>query len=520
MKERIGTRIERFVRRVLRDESGQALIMMAMSLVMLLAFSGFVIDVGHLYYSHQELVASTNAAAMAGAEGLSTSGAAALSDASAYGSQSGSYNHYANLNVTHFNTALACVTAGAGSSVPCVNDGAGNKVNAIQVTQIATVPTYFMRIFGHDSDTISATGTALMRGSQSTPYNIIILIDATGSMATPDTNCPIKSSKGNNGGGYLTRLQCAEQGIQSFLESISPCAAAGCGAVAPTKGDYPNAVDEVAVFAFPPVSSAKMVKRDFNCGNKTPTIGPYVYPSATGTSYSPAAKSATYQITPFMSNYQGVNANGLANGHLNTGRGSDVARAVGAVNGCGISANGSTYYAGAIYAAQAALLAEQSARAANGVQSQNALIITSDGDANAEAPAQAQYYCNWGGNDYCMSTTGLNYNGVYPSDYNECEQAILAAESATRQGTKVFTIAYGSPTTGCVTDTLAGGSVSPCSTIQKMASQLSMFYADNNQSGVNSNCYSPNAVNGLSDIFTNIAGQFTTARLIPNADWP
>lgn len=518
MRRQLTGGIAKFSRRVLRDESGQALIMMAISLVMLLAFSGFVIDVGHLYYSHQELVASTNAAAMAGAQGLSTSGATALSDASAYGSQSGSYNHYPNLNVTHFNTALACVTAGAGSSVPCVDDGAGNKVNAIQVTQTATVPTYFMRIFGHTTDTISATGTALMRGSQSTPYNIIILIDATGSMNTIDYNCPIKSSNGNNSGGYLSRLQCAEQGIQSFLGSISPCAAAGCGAVAPTKGDYPNAVDEVAVFAFPPVSSAKMAKRDFNCGSKAPTIGPYVFPSATGTSYSPSG--ATYQITPFMSNYQGVNANGLANGRLNTGRGSDVARAVGAKNGCGIRANGSTYYAGAIYAAQAALLAEQAARAANGVQSDNALIITSDGDANAEAPAQAPYWCNQGGDNYCMSTTGLNYNGLYPSDYNECEQAILAAQSATQQGTKVFTIAYGSPTTGCITDTLPGGSVSPCSTIQKMASQLSMFYADNNQSGVHSNCYSPNAVNGLSDIFTNIAGQFTTARLIPNADWP
>ena len=518
MKEQAAREIKRFSHRVLHDESGQALIMMAMSLVMLLAFSGFVIDVGHLYYSHQELVASTNAAAMAGAQGLSTSGATAVSDANAYSSQSGSYNHYDNLNVTHFSATLACVTAGAGSSVPCVEDGAGNKVNAIQVTQTATVPTYFMRIFGHMTDTVSATGTALMRGSQSTPYNIVILIDATGSMNTTDTNCPIKGSNGNNSGGYLSRLQCAEQGIQTFLENISPCASSGCGAVAPTKGDYPNAVDEVAVFAFPPVSSAKEAKKDFNCGNKLPTIGPYVYPSATATSYSPSG--ATYQITPFMSNYQGVNATGLANGRLNTGRGSDVARAVGAKNGCGVSANGSTYYAGAIYAAQAALLAEQASRAANGVQSQNALIITSDGDANGEAPAQAGYWCNWGGNNYCMDTTGLNYNGVYPSDYNECEQAILAAQSATHQGTKVFTIAYGSPTTGCVTDVLPGGSVSPCETIQKMASQLSMFYADNNQSGVNSNCYSPNAVNGLSDIFTNIAGQFTTARLIPNADWP
>ena len=59
-----------FVRRAHQGRHGQALIIVAFSLVMLLGFTGFVIDVGHLYYAHRELQASADAAAMAGAQAL------------------------------------------------------------------------------------------------------------------------------------------------------------------------------------------------------------------------------------------------------------------------------------------------------------------------------------------------------------------------------------------------------------------------------------------------------------------
>ena len=59
-----------FLRRALDDERGQVLPMMAVLMVGLLGMGAVVIDVGDVYYSYNKLVISTNAAALAGAEGL------------------------------------------------------------------------------------------------------------------------------------------------------------------------------------------------------------------------------------------------------------------------------------------------------------------------------------------------------------------------------------------------------------------------------------------------------------------
>ena len=192
----------------------------------------------------------------------------------------------------------------------------------------------------------------------------------------------------------------------------------------------------------------------------------------------------------------------------------------GTCNGLQAPGGEGTYYAQAIYAAQTALASQQSKFPG----SKNIMIILSDGDAtacnsqaysadggnsgcsngsqivaancpavNSSGTCVANTTGTYGGVSmdgtattlYCpgytngshpgtcsgpplngtgTSTTNPNgYNiATYPSALGECGQAVAAAQYATKEGTTVYTIAMGSPTSGgCLTDqhvTISSGS--------------------------------------------------------------
>jgi hypothetical protein len=170
----------------------------------------------------------------------------------------------------------------------------------------------------------------------------------------------------------------------------------------------------------------------------------------------------------------------------------------------------STYYAGAIYAAQASLYAQQQLNPG----SQNVMIIISDGDATA-----SQSYMATG--TQSSPTTAVATNGgtyPYPSWNNECAQAVTAAAVAKAAGTKIYTIAYGAESSGCTTDNPA---ITPCNTMKSIASTplTTYFYSDYQQSGGGSDtsCIgSADSTTNINQIFTDIGASFTVARLIPD----
>ena len=489
-----------------RDERGQMLPILAFIMITFLGFAGLVVDVGHAYFCYRLLLNSTNAAAMAGAQGLSQSGTQALTNAQAYSSQSGGANAYGNLNITNAYFKLGCVTSTVGSTIPCVSTG-GSTANAIQVVQTASVPTSFMRLFGFNSINISATGTALMGAGTTKAYNLAVVLDTTASMNTNDPNC----------GKNVTRLQCALSGVQTLLKTISPCSSSGCGTLG-SDGNYTNAIDRVSLFTFPEPSSSTQAANDYNCSGKNPSIVPYTYPTANATTYAQTSGNPTYQITGFVSNYQSLNSSQAPTGSLNTSTGSSgspVALAVGASSSCGsMGAPGGegTYYASVIYAAEGALLAEQAAETSANQTVQNALIIISDGAATA----CYNNYKNCGSKNQ-LSATGLTNKGTYPSYVSECGQAVQAAQDATNAGITVYAVAYGSQTSGCTTDT--GTYASPCATMKGMASNPNTtFYSDAGSDSAG--CSSSLAPADLGSIFKAIGGQLTAARLIPNNSFP
>jgi len=207
-------------------------------------------------------------------------------------------------------------------------------------------------------------------------------------------------------------------------------------------------------------------------------------------------------------------------------------------NCAGIQAPGGegTYYAQVIYAAQAALLAQQAANPGT----QNAIILLSDGDAtacasNANTAAGA---CNT--KSQLVATQGtLNGTGTatsnpsgyksyaYPSALGMCGQAVLAAQAAATAGTAVYTIGYGSPTSGgCLSDktystsvTTAGGTwgpgMQPCQALAAMASAQVNFYSDDG-SGCQATAPTNQNITKLTAIFRAIVDNMSSPRLIPN----
>jgi hypothetical protein len=279
----------------------------------------------------------------------------------------------------------------------------------------------------------------------------------------------------------------------------------------------------------------------------------------------------------------GIDPNGATNvgatkpSITSTANGGTQATSTTKVNTLGVG-EGITYYAAAIYAAQSALTAEQNLYPT----SQNAIILLSDGQANTQwiyfpqgsttgttcstaassttastfdatlIPGTSTYTQGYSTLKSCPNYTALaagnlttpnqevngTISGLYPDFIDECQQAITAAQAATTAGTTVFAVAYGAEQSGCssgshaddytdVTLVATGNNasfssvsgVTPCVTMENIASSLTYFYSDYLQSGsgVSSSCVdNAHAVNEIEDIFASISTTFTTPRLIPN----
>jgi hypothetical protein len=470
---------ESFLRRAHKDPRGQVIPIVLVMVVMFCAFIAIVIDVGRVYVCYRELQISSDAAALAGGA-LLPDGTAAIAAATLYSGVAGNKNARANLpNVTMVSgyPKVKCLTTLTSQGIACV---APANANSIQVKQQVSVPMTFARLFGLSSVSLTATATAAMRGAARVPYNVAIVVDSTASMNSMDSGSNCSN----------TRVHCALDGVRVLLGALSPCGASQATCVSLGGGQVQNPVDQVSLFTFPAVTSAT-VSNEYDCSG-SPTIRPYPLPAPGST---PAA-DPTYQIVDFSSDYRTSDTAAS----LNTN--SHLTAAAGGRAGCnGLRAIGgqNTYYPGVIYAAQSLLLAEQAANPG----SESALIILGDGDANATS-------ANLPGAS--TASTGPTA-GLYPSTRKQCHQAVTAAQAATASGIKVYTVAYGATSSGCSTD--PNPHITPCQTMQQMASSAASFYTDYTSSS--NGCISAaQPTTNLNQIFTAIAGDMTVARLIPD----
>jgi Putative Flp pilus-assembly TadE/G-like len=486
-----------------RNQSGQVLPWVAAMMLMSIGLCGLTLDVARAMVIHRQLQSATNAAALAGAQQMPDGDytGTAQSFSSGVGNSNNSNSYTPGTAVV---TPL-CIAFLKSQGLPCSGTPGAN---ALQVQQSANVPMLFAGLMGFKSLNISATATAAMRGSKPLPYNVAVILDTTPSMDSADANC----------GSGATQLTCAEGGIQQLLLNLAP------------------SVDNVSLFTFPNVTTTT-TSNDYDCTSSNPTAGPYTFPSTTGSgltnmSYNNGYTTVyeTYQVTGFLSDYRtGNQATTLTST-------SNLTKAVGGKSGCtGMQTSyENTYYAGAIYAAQAALLAEQAAKPGT----QNVIILLSDGNATAVENNPGGAF-QAGNNDMVSGTqsgTIATNSGSYPSWYGECSQGVDAANYAktypgdSSNGTKFYSIAYGSSTHSgsyngvsyCASDRHSGVShrnISPCTAMQDMASSPATFYSDYYLPGSDSGCQASGATNtitSLSNIFKTIAYDLTAVRLIPN----
>jgi hypothetical protein len=335
------------------------------------------------------------------------------------------------------------------------------------------MPMFFFPLFGGSSAVLSATATAAMKGSSPGAYNVAIVVDSTQSMnnTDSDSNC------------HSTRISCALAGVRILLQGLSPCQPnlSSCGTA--TNGNVNNSVDRVSLFTFPAVSTLD-VANDYNCLGSAPTIVSYALPFPL---------LSTYQIVGFSSDFRGSDRS------TSLSSSSNIVAASNGKGGCnGLQAIGGmgTYYAQVINSAQAALVAEQALYPS----ATNVMILLSDGDANASSSK--------------MIGASLT-SGVFMSTKQQCHQAITAAQNAAAAGTRVYSVAYGATSSGCSTDT--SPAITPCQTMQQIASSSQYFFSDYTATGGSSSCVSAaQPITGLNQIFTTILTDLSTVKLVPN----
>jgi hypothetical protein len=470
-------KIKAMVRRRHHGQRGQSIVIAIACVAGLLAAAGSAVDMGSLYYASQQLQVATQESALAGAAVLGDqTAAAAIAQAVSFSAVNGDQNARSNLtNVTMVSgyPQVKCLTT---TGIVCSASPA--DANAMVVSQQATVPTTFLKVIGISSLSITATATASAKGGYNGPYNVEIILDTTHSMNDTDSD-----SQCNN-----TRLSCALAGIRTLLSTLSPCAAGlkSCGTSSPAETatvgtNVANAVDEVGLMVFPGLASTAQVPNDWAC----PAVNPAI------TSYN---NGPVYQIIAFSSDYRTSDSSPL-------NASSDTVIAVGGGCSRGVAAPGGegTFYAGVIDTAQAQLVANARPN------TKNVMILLSDGNASAT------------GKPGCGASGSGNMAGCvtnYPAT-QECHQAITEAQKASAAGTIIYSVAYGAEASGCTTDT--SPKITPCQTMQAIASSSLNFFSDYTATGGTSSCISSSRpTSNLNQIFQEIAGDLTVARLIPN----
>ena len=514
-------------RRLYYEQDAQVLYLAAGALVVVLGMAALSIDIGYALHAQRELQSCADAAASAGGSAMPNgnvvSPTTVADEYTGDASAGGIYNIHHDLNITGVTVNYACVGGSTATNLnmpPCATystlssqPGCTSGCNAIQVIETAAVPTFFAKIFGIANINVTAIASASASGALPIPYHIMMVLDTTASMGSgTDTGC-------TTGSASYSPEQCAQMGAQVLLNNLAPCATnlTSCGSS--------PAVDEVGIMVFPGTCSQTL------SGGKCPTAT-----ALTNTSVSPYASDDTscpatdppitmynndpdYLVVGFADNYRTSDAAATLNYSAplveSVGARTWVNASGGVLesNSCGMPTPGGegTFYAGAIISAQAYLTSYHT----TGVQ--DIMILLSDGNASASGTQM--------GGSVKQSVVIAGMNGKLYSSTAECAQAVAAASYAktTTQSdgtaTEIYSISYGSEKSGCT----SGDTLTPCQTMAGIASSpLTQYFFSVPQtiSGKTSTvCTGAVPITTLDQVFTTIAGDLMSSRLIPNADF-
>jgi uncharacterized membrane protein len=159
------------IRRLAGDERGVILPLVTVALPVIFGTTALAIDYGYVRYVQSRLQATTDAAALAGAQGLSD-GDSYTAEAQTYSSSAsvGGINTIAGITVAAPTITPRCSSTMQSAAIPCTGSTSSPPVyNVISVTQTAQVPLIFGSAIGLKPMTVSATAHASAAPSPSSP---------------------------------------------------------------------------------------------------------------------------------------------------------------------------------------------------------------------------------------------------------------------------------------------------------------------------------------------------------------
>jgi hypothetical protein len=177
--------------RLLKDESGQAMILTLLCLTCLLGFVGFAADVGTLFYAKRNLQIAADAAAIAGAAEMNYSDMTSAADAAA--AQNG----------------VIIGTNGGGVAVndPPTEGAYHGQTGYVEAVVWQTEPTFFMKMFHITSQRVAARAVATLGSSQGCIYTMGPTgadISITGNASISVPNCGIVDDSSSSNAFSLT----------------------------------------------------------------------------------------------------------------------------------------------------------------------------------------------------------------------------------------------------------------------------------------------------------------------------
>jgi len=308
-----------------KNQSGQALISTVLALTVLLGFGGLAIDMGVLRYEKRLQQTAADAAAVAGASNLTHGGVTtgAKSASAANGFTDGVNNVIVTIN-----------------NPPASGPHSGNG-NYVEALVVAVQPTYFMQIFGINSETITARAVAtnISGGANSgclytlgPPSSSIEGVNINGSAILNAPTCGIVDNGNYNTKGNALIVNASTFGVSGSANVSGPGGTITCTSgtsSCPTYG-APASSDPLSYLSPPAVQSPSFgdvttsgtqtlqpgTYSSITIGkNSTVTMNPGIYyvDSSGGMTFNGAGTVIGDGVTVYFTNGATINATGGGN---------------------------------------------------------------------------------------------------------------------------------------------------------------------------------------------------------------
>lgn len=174
----------------LGNESGQTLVMVALSMAILLGFAAFATDIGVMLHEKRTAQSAADSAAIAAA--ISASQGNTLASATYAGQTAATSNGY-----TDGKTDASGNTTSVVISWPPADGHFAGQTGYVEATVTQQTPTYFMRVFGQNSLTVATRAVATYKGNASgclyilNPTNAPLAANPWGNSTISAANCGI-----------------------------------------------------------------------------------------------------------------------------------------------------------------------------------------------------------------------------------------------------------------------------------------------------------------------------------------